>query len=689
MANNSVDKLKLKSGEYFNFKPEGYDLLVEKIAELCRIAGIDTTKPSGGETPSDGGESSSAKTVKFRSNRKKTRVSITYTKRSTNTTNTVSKILEKMDTTYIVCSDDDLDSSKPINYTAYIFDSGNTVIEQISGETQIASNQSSTTVNLTFTEIIPSTYYLRVNGSEENSPVFYASHSPGKVILNIETNVDYNLRIYSYNGNYSYFTIDGQQYDKLIQIRNCSGDKTIEISFNAYDYVPSSIADFGPRKEETYSMNVYSYGAQNQNMSRGLEVTVEVTDKKYKDDVSTKFVKVIQNSLYAEEDMQSVDMSMSDDIKNGYLCPSGGSFTFQIKPKCYWYIYNEHESGFGVPNFMTFSPSEGGPSDNWINVTASWTSDKAHPTSFRTILMKICSVYTDKVVCEKKWDGTTNYTQKFRLLASQYTSDPSGESESSKGECPSRAHIEYLGFGILNSFVSTGLTQYGEVYPNNLLELYREEKEIEVYVKSNIEYKLERSFLPECVQNMVYVKSLNGSSEGKPGQHLYKFTLAENTTGQDRTIDIRFSSNDRRFLGATTSHIKQYATYKFDRNTESNEYSYIKEGTMWRVDGEYNNISIHTICHKPYVISARADYTYNVPLYTGDTFDNPHLPHENLLELNLLNVDSIDISDSEKYRGRFYIMLNKASTGGKNFVTGDNVLCFKLGESQKIRKVIG
>ena len=690
MANNTVDKLKLKSGEFFNFKPEGYDKLVEKVAELCKVAGLDII-PSGESesTPSPSPSGQVTKDVKFTANRKNVRVTVNYTKKDGSAAS-VTKTLAKKDTTYIVCSDADLDKSKPINYVADLLDGNGNTVEKITDDTRIKGNGvNSVLVTLTFSKIVPSSYYLRVNGKEDRYPTYHINHTGGTFTLNIETNVVYNLRIYSKSGNYSFFTVDGQQYTKLINMRNCSGDKTVQLSFNEFNYTPSSIADFGPRKEETYSMNAYSYGADTSSMYRSLEITIEVTDKKYDDDVDTIFLGLLQDSIYAEEEKQTVEMNLSDDIRNGFLCPSGGSFTFKIKPKTYWYIYNEFESGFGVPNYMSFSPSEGGPSDNWITITASWTSDKAHPTSYRDILIKICSVLTDKVICEKKWDGATYYTQRFRLMASQYTRDPSGESGSSKGECASRAYKENLGFGALNSFVGTGLTQYGEIYPNNLLELYKEEKEIEVYVKSNIDYKLERESLPSCVQNMVYVKSFNGSTEGHPGQHLYKFTLTENDTYDDRVIDIKFSSNDSRFTGSTVSHITQHGTYKFDKTPESNEYSYIKEGTMWRTNGEYDSLSIHTICHKNYVISARKDYTYEVPMYSIYTFENPHSPNNDLEEINLINVGTIDETNTEKYSGRFYIMLNKATSGGKNYITGDSVLCFKLGAPQKIIKVIG
>lgn len=690
MANNIVDKLKLKSGEFFNFKPEGYDKLVEKVAELCKAAGLDTI-PSGESEPAPSPSPSGqvTKDVKFKANRKNVRVTVNYTKKDGSAAS-VTKTLAKKDITYIVCSDADLDKSKPINYIADLLDGNGNTVEKITNDTRIKGNGvNSVFVTLTFSKIVPSSYYLRVNGKEDSSPKYHIGHTGGTFTLNIETNVVYNIRIYSRSGNYSFFTMDGQQYTKLTNIRDCSGNKTVQLSFNEFNYIPSSIADFGPREEEKYSMSVYSYGANTSSMYRDLEIAIEVSDKKYKDDVDTIIVHLFQDSIYAEEENQTVEMNMSDDIRNGFLCPSGGSFTFKIKPKTYWYIYNEFESGFGVPNYMSFSPSEGGPSDNWITITASWTSDKAHPTSFRDILMKICSVLTDKVICEKKWDGVTYYTQKFRLMASLYSRDPSGESESSNGECASRAYIEKFGFGVLNSFVGTGLTQYGEIYPNNLLELYKEEKEIEVYVKSNIDYKLERESLPSCVQNMVYVKSLNGSTEGHPGQHLYKFTLTENDTYDDRVIDIKFSSNDSRFTGSTVSHITQHGTYQFDKNPEHKEYSYIKEGTMWRMNGEYDSLSIHTICHKNYVISAKKNYTYEVPMYSSYTFENPHSPNNELEEINLINVGTIDETDLEKYRGRFYIMLNEASTGGRNYITGDSVLCFKLGAPQKIIKVIG
>lgn len=47
MSKNSVDKLKLKSGEYYDFKPEGYDELVAKVTELKALASTGSGSGSG------------------------------------------------------------------------------------------------------------------------------------------------------------------------------------------------------------------------------------------------------------------------------------------------------------------------------------------------------------------------------------------------------------------------------------------------------------------------------------------------------------------------------------------------------------------------------------------------------------------------------------------------------------------
>ena len=62
MASNIVDKLKLKSGEYYDFKPEGYDELVAKIEELSALieSGVqpDWSKVNSGTESNDSGSNS-------------------------------------------------------------------------------------------------------------------------------------------------------------------------------------------------------------------------------------------------------------------------------------------------------------------------------------------------------------------------------------------------------------------------------------------------------------------------------------------------------------------------------------------------------------------------------------------------------------------------------------------------------
>ena len=695
MANDKIfDKIKLKStGEYFDFKPEGYDELIEKVKELWALYGGgddsgQTPEPGGGdsgETPEE--PEVTPKKIVMSSNRKNTKVTVNYT-RNDGTTVTESKTLAKINTNYIICSDSEINENEPIYYTAKIVDGSNNVVEEIPGEVAVAST-TSTTIPLSFTQVVPATYYLRINGEEGSSPTFHINHTGGTFNFNVETNVEYSLNVYEKNKNYSYFTVDGLQNDtpsKPMTIRNCSGNRTFVFNFDEWDFVPSSIDDFGPREEETYSMSAYSYGATTSFMYRRIEVTVQVTDNKYKDDVDTVIAKVIQDSEYAEEDNQEVEMDMSDEIRDGYLCPSGGSFTFKIKPKCYWYIYNEFESGFGVPNYMTFSPAQGGPSNDWINITASWTSDKAHPSSIRDILMKICSILGDKVVCEKKWDGATYYTKKFRLLGARYTTDPSGES-SENGKSPSRAFIENLGFGVLNSFVGVATTPYGEMYPTNSLEINREGRETWLYLKSNIDYRLETAGIPSYM-TITYQDSPN-STEGHPGQHRYKIVIQENTTGEDRTADIQFTSRDNRFTGSTISHITQHGTYYNNLEPDSERYSYVKEGMIWPFEDEYNSLSVNLISKKPYVLTTKKDRVYSMTYYSSATVNNLHpATGSTLTNIPLINISDLDMT-YDKSKCTINILMNVSTNGGSSYVCGNNFKIFKLEVPQKVKKVIG
>lgn len=381
-------------------------------------------------------------------------------------------------------------------------------------------------------------------------------------------------------------------------------------------------------------------------------------------------------------------MDLSDEQRTGYLCPTGGSFQFRIKPHCYWYIYNEFESGFGVPNYMTFSPSEGGPSDSWQTITASWTSDKAHLSMIRDILVKICSVINDQVICEKTWDGSTYKTISWRLLGSQYATDPSGET-ANNGKSPSRAYLENLGFGVMNAFVGVGVTQYGELYPNNKLELYREAREVKLYVKSNINWRLETGSLPSCVQNMTYLGTPYGSSntEGKPGQHMYKFTLAENDTNADRDINIQITSTDGRFTGTSICTITQHGTYLNDRGPDHARYSLIKEANLWPFESEYNSLSINALCKCPYVISDKNYDVSSQKFYSAYNFSNYHPANTEFDEINLTNIEILPEEDYTKYRAHLYILMKYSS--GTIHDGGSDVQLFRLGAPQKIKKVLG
>ena len=713
-----VERIKLSaSGEYYYLKPEGFDELVDRVNEMCTLNGL--TKPdmtskassqpsAGGDWSSSGSSSSSSGSsssssgssssgsssssssggnkIVMRSNRNNTTVTVTYIRRNDDSQQTVTAILAKRNKDYTICNDPHL---RGYSYVATISDSNGNVIETLREDVEYNYKSNTSKVSLTFTEVVPNTYYLKVNGQEEKMPKFYLNHGGGSFDFVIQSNIVYNIRIYESEGDFSWFTVDGQHLDPSSQFgrttsyefRNCSGDKTIHFVFDQYDYVPSGIEDFGPRPEEKYSMNAYSWKpiANSGLMVRNIEVTIEVIDKKYENDVDTIFAHILQNSIYAEPERQHVDLDMSDDIWYGWLYPGGGSFTFKIKPQCYWYIYNEWEAGFGVPNFLHFSPSEGGPSDDWQTITCSWTDEIAIESAYRTILMQIRSMMTDNEICKRTWNGLEYITKTFRILPKNLITNPSGEDSS--GDNQSRSYLEGSGFSVLGAFIGVNLTPYAERYPANKITIYREARELYAYVRSNINYSLERSSLPSCIREMTYMYSPN-STEGEPGQHIYKILLDENTTGSDRFIEIKFNSDDPRFTGCARIYITQRSGYLYDYDPTSSKYSLIKQANLWAFTYEYDNVYIDVISKLPYIITEKTDTVYSMNYYTEHDRNNPHsATGDEFTHLKLSNLENIP-------DGHYAIrVLMRVPTG--SYTKGSNFEFLGLVKNNRVIKIIG
>ena len=699
-----------KSGQSYDIEPRGFSAF--KADVLRRIASIQSQidmlngqTPSSGSGSSSGGSSSgsgsssssssgttgSGGTVRnftFKSNRKNTTVTVRYKKRDDTWVEKTATI-PKIDTNYVVCSESStqINDEDEFTYTAIFKGNDGTVLEEITGSARINDIKYNPIV-LSFNEVDTSGYYLRVVGAESTPTGFkyVINENGGKIRVVVESNIRYSVCIYPRTDHwpnvpedYAFFTVNGIKYTDTVRL-SCSGDQTFELDIAPYVYEPD-ISELGPRNEDIYSMNEYEYGASSIPFIRMLYFDIQIIDQNCGDSVSAQNGHILQYSRYVKDENQEVEMRMSNDIRNGYLNGCGGSFTFQIKPKTYWYIRSEIEEGLGTPNALTFSPAEGNPSNDWIDITVSWTGDgPGLPYNTRGLLMQICSVIGNEVICEKKFDGVKNYTHKWRTLPKFLNNDPSGELQSGdkvKGVCSHKAWKNW-GDSVLNSFVGVGFLPDGTSYPNNYLTINRDSKVLYIYVKSHINYKLNTNTLPDCLRDQItYEYSPNTNyyapegTEGKPGQHIYKVTIPENTTGTDRELNIEFISMNPKYTGSTISHITQKGTYKDNIDPTNTNYSLIQETAIWAFKDKYNSSSIHVISKKPFVIANETSKSSSVFTYCSEyTFENMCPATDEFQEINLTNITL-----------RLYVLYNDG--------VGDMIWGLKIDEPLMIKPVIG
>lgn len=631
---------------------------------------------SGNNSFSSGGNCGcpNVKFISVNTNRKKTHILLTYTTKD-NVDIIIEKIINTINTNVIITTDERLKGGETVQYTATIYNLDNTILEEISETTTINNNGNSTVIKVNFTQPSPKQYYLRVNGKEDDKWVYdYIKHNSNTITVNIESNIEYNLRIYSSKG-YDFFRINREQLDGLTTIKDCSGNMQITIDIDEYNYIPT-MSEIGERDNDTYSISVYSYGGNTSNFTRGIEITVEVIDRKYEEDVNTIFYHLVQYAYYAEPENQVAEMDMSEEIRNGHLYSDGGSFTFRLKPKCFWYIRSEYEEGFGVPNALNFSPAEGGPSNDWITITCSWTAGNALYSVYRQIIMQIKSILTDKVICEKTWNGVTYKTLTWWLLPYQLINNPSGELP----ESSVTAQDWLTTLAVISSYCGIETSLRGTSMVNKL-SIYKEARIVYIYVKSNITFKLEREKLPSGITITYYYSPT--SVEGQPGQHIYKVEIDENNTGETKKIDIEFSSTDNRFHGSTISHITQYSTYRKNILPEDEKYSLVKEAIMWPFESQYNSLNVTTTANLDYFLALGNTVSYNLKYLSDYTVDNPCPPSVNKL---------IQLSHYENLSNAIYLWIKNPDdqkyTYGDEYIEGCPFICFRLGEPKIVRHII-
>jgi hypothetical protein len=321
-----------------------------------------------------------------------------------------------------------------------------------------------------------------------------------------------------------------------------------------------------------------------------------------------------------------------------------------------------------MPNALTFSPAEGGPSNDWIDINVSWDSSKALDANYRQLLIQICNIMGDRVICEKKYDGAGYYTHKWRILAKNLNTDLSREI-SNGGASPQGANASENSLGggltVLSSFVGYDVDIYGNAFPINKLKIYKEERIVYIYLRTNIDYKLETEKLPTYIKNNITYHYSPFGTEGHKGQHIYKLIVPENT-GEDRVMDIELSSMDIRFRGSTISHITQYGSYKDDKDPTHNEYSLIKEASVWPFSNQYDSLTLHTIARKPYVLSDINHYVRSMNFFSQYTFDSPCPASEGheFTEIPLINVEKIGtlkVNNTLYYSKELRILMNNST----------------------------
>jgi hypothetical protein len=225
--------------------------------------------------------------------------------------------------------------------------------------------------------------------------------------------------------------------------------------------------------------------------------------------------------------------------------------------------------------------------------------------------------------------------------------------------------------------VGIGYLPDGTSYPLNYITVNRESKVIYIYVRSNINYKLNRDKLPDYLRdNIAYIYSPNTNyyapegTEGKPGQHIYKLILPENVTGADHVIDIEFASMNPKYTGSTISHITQKGTYRDNIDPTSDNYSLIQEANIFAFKDQYDSLSLNVISKKPFVIATKPSKTSYTRYYSEYTFDNMCPATNEFREIALTN-----------FTTKLYVLMNEGR--------GDDVWVIGLGEPHTVKPVIG
>ena len=373
---------------------------------------------SGGTNPGDDG--TVAKSITINTNRKNTKVTFSITRGDQVVVNeTTRNVTESnVDSPIYVSNGGLIKSGDIFHYSAAIYGEQSDIpLESPKTGDLVLDGTRTQRLSVEFEAVIPSQYYLKINNSEKDDQVFDVDYAGGVVSLNIDTNVEYTVNITSRGGNYSFFTVDDQSYDKMVSIKCDPGYKSINFSFDAFNYVPANMTEtFGERKKESYpSLTPYTYGADVSSMYRILDVSIDVTDDKYKGDVESRICHLSQYSVYANPNKQYVTLSMTTDKANMKLSANGGTLNFKIKPECFWYIRSEMLDD-GSPDALQFTPAQGRPSDELVDIEMKWTRDISDPSKSRTVLMQICGILNDEVICSVDTIGTKKFTHSWEVL---------------------------------------------------------------------------------------------------------------------------------------------------------------------------------------------------------------------------------------------------------------------------------
>ena len=269
----------------------------------------------------------------------------------------------------------------------------------------------------------------------------------------------------------------------------------------------------------------------------------------------------------------------------------------------------------------------------------SW--EKGNVACPKYIELFICSITSDEVICEKKWNGTNYYTHQFTCIGYGLKDDPRGRnlpSVSDQGWAEKFPVLKVIYYNF--PAYLTGQIEYDSI------NITKESQEIYLFIKTRVQYRIKEheSWFRHELKYSPY-------GEGNVGPQLYLIIVDENNTGAQRTGKFEVEVVDSRYSGSDWCDIIQTEKYAGDKNPDNEEYGFIKQKNIVIPKPNYNNgFPINVFSNEKWVLGdCSSTYGERTDMLEENyNTNNPHQPS---------NFDTVIAKSDDGYIG-LYIYSN-------------------------------